>query len=542
MKSLKIAVLILLFSTSFCYNVEFFVKDEFGKPIENATIRIQTYQLPKDPVTDCNGYTSAELPYGIYVISVKKGNREVSKTVTISSDIKLEFSIPSEYSINVEPVNGSVLVFRNKCYKTFTSNKETFSGYYNDKFEFIAVERALVIFEKWEFDNKVSYNSYLELTPNKNLNIRVIFRDVETKLKEILNELKEIYQILNSIKNDEEKIKEKISEIDKKLEKLVLLYEKISNKLEIIEKNVSNIYSLVFQINDYVQKISELVKALINEIPNIKNELSKIEEKIESFNHKILNKLNELKNLIVLSKDEIILTILKKMEELKDHYPSKVDESKEKYCLQILNDDYEKLYSNNFILLIKNCGKENVTNIKVIVKFLENIVVRNVDIIYPNEIKYVIFQLDKKLNSYEINIYIFSPNISISKNIRISFSRAIVEIDVPEIKLKNNKTEFYIKLTNFGKEEVTDILKIEAPLKVFVEGEGRITLMPYQEKYVKIKIESFEERDFEIKFSFAGSEVIKKVYVEKKTNFELIYLIIVILIFSILIVIILKII
>jgi hypothetical protein len=90
------------------------------------------------------------------------------------------------------------------------------------------------------------------------------------------------------------------------------------------------------------------------------------------------------------------------MEELKNYYLSKIDESKEEYCLQILNNDYEKLYSNNLILLIKNCGKENITNVKVIVKFLENIAIKNIDIIYPNEIKYVIFQLDKKLNSYDI--------------------------------------------------------------------------------------------------------------------------------------------
>ena len=535
MKSLKIAFLVLLFSISFCYNVEFFVKDEFGKPIENAIIRIQIYQLPRDPITDCNGYTSAELPYGTYVISVKKGNKEVSRTVTIDSDMKLEFSISSEYLVNVEPINGSVLVFRNKCYKNFISNKEIFSGYYNDEFEFIAVERSLVIFEKWEFDNNVSYISYLKLIPNKNLNVRAIFRDIETKLKEILDELKEIYNMLNSIKNDQEKIKEKINEIDKKLEELLLLYERISNRLEIIEKNISSIYNLVLQINDYTQKIGKLVEMLINEIPSIKSELIKIEEKIDLLNSKISNKLDELKSLIISSKDEIILTVLKKMEELKNYYLSKIDESKEEYCLQILNNDYEKLYSNNLILLIKNCGKENITNVKIIAKFLENIAIKNIDLIYPNEIKYVIFQLDKKLNSYDINVYIFSPNISISKNIKISFSRSIVDIDVPEINLKNNETEFYIKLTNFGKEEVTDILKIEVPSKVFVEGEGRITLMPYQEKYVKIKIKSFEEKDFEIKFSFAGNEVVKKVHLEKKISFEIIYLIIAILIFSILI-------
>jgi hypothetical protein len=535
MKSLKIAFLVLLFSISFCYNVEFFVKDEFGKPIENAIIRIQTYQLPRDPITDCNGYTSAELPYGTYVISVKKGNKEVSRTVTIDSDMKLEFSISSEYLVNVEPINGSVLVFRNKCYKNFISNKEIFSGYYNDEFEFIAVERSLVIFEKWEFDNNVSYISYLKLIPNKNLNVRAIFRDIETKLKEILDELKEIYNMLNSIKNDQEKIKEKINEIDKKLEELLLLYERISNRLEIIEKNISSIYNLVLQINDYTQKIGKLVEMLINEIPSIKSELIKIEEKIDLLNSKISNKLDELKSLIISSKDEIILTVLKKMEELKNYYLSKIDESKGEYCLQILNNDYEKLYSNNLILLIKNCGKGNITNVKIIAKFLENIAIKNIDLIYPNEIKYVIFQLDKKLNSYDINVYIFSPNISISKNIKISFSRSIVDIDVPEINLKNNETEFYIKLTNFGKEEVTDILKIEVPSKVFVEGEGRITLMPYQEKYVKIKIKSFEEKDFEIKFSFAGNEVVKKVHLEKKINFEIIYLIIAILIFSILI-------
>lgn len=535
MKSLKIAFLVLLFSISFCYNVEFFVKDEFGKPIENAIIRIQIYQLPRDPITDCNGYTSAELPYGTYVISVKKGNKEVSRTVTIDSDMKLEFSISSEYLVNVEPINGSVLVFRNKCYKNFISNKEIFSGYYNDEFEFIAVERSLVIFEKWEFDNNVSYISYLKLIPNKNLNVRAIFRDIETKLKEILDELKEIYNMLNSIKNDQEKIKEKINEIDKKLEGVLLLYERISNRLEIIEKNISSIYNLVLQINDYTQKIGKLVEMLINEIPSIKSELIKIEEKIDLLNSKISNKLDELKSLIISSKDEIILTVLKKMEELKNYYLSKIDESKEEYCLQILNNDYEKLYSNNLILLIKNCGKENITNVKIIAKFLENIAIKNIDLIYPNEIKYVIFQLDKKLNSYDINVYIFSPNISISKNIKISFSRSIVDIDVPEINLKNNETEFYIKLTNFGKEEVTDILKIEVPSKVFVEGEGRITLMPYQEKYVKIKIKSFEEKDFEIKFSFAGNEVVKKVHLEKKISFEIIYLIIAILIFSILI-------
>lgn len=535
MKSLKIAFLVLLFSISFCYNVEFFVKDEFGKPIENAIIRIQTYQLPRDPITDCNGYTSAELPYGTYVISVKKGNKEVSRTVTIDSDMKLEFSISSEYLVNVEPINGSVLVFRNKCYKNFISNKEIFSGYYNDEFEFIAVERSLVIFEKWEFDNNVSYISYLKLIPNKNLNVRAIFRDIEIKLKEILDELKEIYNMLNSIKNDQEKIKEKINEIDKKLEGLLLLYERISNRLEIIEKNISSIYNLILQINDYTQKIGKLVEMLINEIPSIKSELIKIEEKIDLLNSKISNKLDELKSLIISSKDEIILTVLKKMEELKNYYLSKIDESKGEYCLQILNNDYEKLYSNNLILLIKNCGKENITNVKIIAKFLENIAIKNIDLIYPNEIKYVIFQLDKKLNSYDINVYIFSPNISISKNIKISFSRSIVDIDVPEINLKNNETEFYIKLTNFGKEEVTDILKIEVPSKVFVEGEGRITLMPYQEKYVKIKIKSFEEKDFEIKFSFAGNEIVKKVYLEKKISFEIIYLIIAILIFSILI-------
>jgi hypothetical protein len=82
---------------------------------------------------------------------------------------------------------------------------------------------------------------------------------------------------------------------------------------------------------------------------------------------------------------------------------------------------------------------------------------------------------------------------------------------------------------------ISDILKIEVPSKVFVEGEGRITLMPQQEKYVKIKIKSFEEKDFEIKFSFAGNEVVKKVHLEKKISFEIIYLIIAILIFSILI-------
>ena len=648
---LQAVVIISIISTSLSYNIEFYVRDINNNPIENATIVISSVQLPRDPVTDCNGFTSAELPQGTYSITIRKGNTVVSQTIYINSDRKLVFNLNPEFYITIEPINGSVLVFRNYCYKSFTSNKYTISGFTNDIFEFYAVERSLTIFEKWEYENKVEYNSYLKIVPNKNLYIKAYFKNIDIKLDEIIKQLANIQEILNKILNNQNDARERLKEILTKLDYLIKEYEKINSKLDLINQNLTSIYSLLVQIkseiastNNKLDKILDKLPELKNEILEVKSRISQLEEKItkkleeiekkleeilreiryikeelnkilnnqndarerlkeiltkldylinsyqyikdillnqsSEFSQKLLlissnleeisnklgeikgffpelredidkiktkidklkeeliNEIKEIKYAVYSSKDEIINIISSKIENLKleiyNTYISKLvelEKEKEDYCIEILNDDYEKLYSNNFILLLKNCGRKNLINVRVTLKYLDTAMIRNIDLIYPQEIKYLIIQLPRKVNSYDIYVYVSSTNASAEKNIKVSFSRAKVYIEVPEIVFKENEKEFFIKLINLGKEEVTDFLKIESSSHVIVDGEDKITIYPQQEKYVKIRVRLLEEKNFELKFSFAGSEMVKEFVFEKeKFNQISIYLLLAILI------------
>jgi hypothetical protein len=272
--------------------------------------------------------------------------------------------------------------------------------------------------------------------------------------------------------------------------------------------------------------------------PELREEIDKIKIKIDKLKEEIINKIEEVKRVIYSSKDEIISTISNKIENLKleiyNTYISKIielEKAKEDYCIEVLNNDYEKLYSNNFVLLLKNCGRKNLTNVRVVFKYLDTAMIRTIDLIYPQEIKYLIIQLPRKANSYDIYVYASSINASTEKNIKVSFSLAKVYIEVPEIVFKEKEKEFFIKLINLGKEEVTDFLRIEPSSHVIVDGEDKITIYPHQEKYVKIRVRLLEEKDFELKFSFAGSEIVKEFPFEReKFNQIFIYLFLAILI------------
>ena len=640
---LQAVVIISIISTSLSYNIEFYIRDINGNPIENATIIISSVQLPRDPVTDCNGFTSAELPQGTYNITIRKGNTVVSQTIYINSDRILIFNLNPEFYITIEPINGSVLVFRNYCYKSFTSNKHLISAFTNDIFEFYAVEKSLTIFEKWEYENKVEYSSYLKIVPNKNLYIKAYFKNIDIKLDEIIRQLANIQETLNKILNNQNDAREKLKEILAKLDYLIKEYEKINSKLDLINQSLSNIYSLLLQIkskiasiNNKLDKILDMFPELKNEILEVKSKISQLEEKItkkleeiekkleeilneikyikeelnkilnnqndareklkeilakldylinlyqyikdillnqssefsqklllisnnleeisnklgeirgffpelrddidkiktkiDKLKEEIINKIEEIKHTIYSSKDEIIKALSSKIENLKleiyNNYISKLielEKAKEDYCIEILNDDYEKLYSGNFILLLKNCGEKNLTNVRITLKYLDTAIIRTIDLIYPHEIKYLIIQLPRKANSYDIYVYVSSINASTEKNVKVSFSQAKVYIEVPEIVFKEKEKEFFIKLINFGREEVTDFLRIEPSSHVIVDGEDKITIYPHQEKYVKIRVRLLEEKNFELKFSFAGNEIVKE-FVFEKEKFDQIFI------------------
>ncbi|MEM0481168.1 MAG: hypothetical protein QXQ14_03250 [Candidatus Aenigmatarchaeota archaeon] len=525
MKSLMLATFVILtfLAISLAYEVKIRVIDVYNQPVENASITIESVVI-RDPYTDCNGYLYAELPQGNYRITARKGDSSASTTVYINSNREIILRLDNNYyTLTIEPINGSVLVFRNGCYKTFTSNKYTITGFKNsnDKFELVAVERSLVVFEKWEYDNRLSYETRLLLLPNSNLYVKAYFKEINIALEEILKELNEIKEL---IKNNQQLTEQKLNEILNRLNNLLTFYNRIDSRLSNIEGNISQIYLKLSEINN-------LINSILNKLSEIKSDTSEIKNLLINFSNNVLNRLSLLENLIISSKNEIISELNKLRNEASYYYSLylsiisdfyRQEREKEGYCLKILNEDAEKIF-RELIILIENCGSKNLTNLNVLVKYNDKAEFRTVSLIKPNEIKYLRIPIDRFSNKFYVNVFAFNENVSTSKSILVSFEKAIIDIEVPEVKIENDKEiEFYVKLVNYGKFFVEDYFFVETPKGIYSDTLEKVKLGPFEERYVKVNLRILEEvkNDFEIKLSFAGNEKIAKIKVAgNETNY-----------------------
>jgi uncharacterized coiled-coil DUF342 family protein len=247
-------------------------------------------------------------------------------------------------------------------------------------------------------------------------------------LDEIIKQLANIQEILNEILNNQNDARERLKEILTKLDYLINLYEYIK---DILLNQYSEFSQKLLLISNNLEEISNKLGEIKGFFPELREDIDKIKTKIDKLKEELINEIEEIKHTIYSSKDEIIKTLSSKIENLKleiyNTYISKLielEKTKEDYCIEISNNDYEKLYSNNFVLLLKNCGRKNLTNVRVTLKYLDTAIIRTIDLIYPHEIKYLIIQLPRKANSYDIYVYVSSINASTEKNIKVSFSRA----------------------------------------------------------------------------------------------------------------------
>ncbi|MFH7903336.1 MAG: hypothetical protein QXQ19_02625, partial [Candidatus Aenigmatarchaeota archaeon] len=380
--------------------------------------------------------------------------------------------------------------------------------------------------------------------------------DIVSLLKLLLNlsykEISLLEQNLEFVREIRDLVKQILYYQRLTIEKIDKIIEILNNLSSIISKNID----LLIEILDIVKSISETQKlhtealdriiAMLNdimrqnsnntqllveilntlkivlknsEITNLK--IEKVSLMLDIINTKIDRVESSISSELIKIRDEliIILEVIKK-EKSKQYI---VDLSsyieKDKYCLTFESIDNRIIEENKLTILIRNCGEEELYNITVLVKFKEDLFVRVIPVIYPNEVKGVTYYLGKLVGERNlVSVYAFNNLVNIKYDFYVERYGYLytLKIDIPKTELIKGKwNEMYITIKNQDNRALRDLeIKVDVPHGITYSLEtSRITLTPLQTKSIKMKLfvsEDFSYDKFNLRISLGEKEVIEE--------------------------------
>lgn len=397
--------------------------------------------------------------------------------------------------------------------------------------------------------------------------VKIVWRDCECEeCKRYLVEIdKKLVDIISLLKLLLEISNKEISLLEKNLDFLKEIRNLVIEILKTVKFNTQQLNEIIKILNDLSLKLSENTE-MIKEILAIVKEISKNQQltnelldriikmlgnlqERSTYNTELLKEMMELLEIINKKIDRMDISLYKQLTEIKnsinsllilikDSYqrPYVIDVSgyfeREKYCLTFERVENRIVEENRVVILLRNCGKEPLYNITVLLKFKEEIFVRVISSIYPNEVKALTFYIGGLIGERNlVSVYAFNNLVSISYDFYLErygyLSMLRIEIKDTEI-VKGEWKEFYIILKNNDIKPLTNLeVKLDAPQGIMYSLEtNRITLTPMQTKSIKVRMfvnEEFDKDKFNIKVSVGELEKIFefKVIEKLKKNEEI---------------------
>ncbi|MEM5882590.1 MAG: hypothetical protein QXS69_03985 [Candidatus Aenigmatarchaeota archaeon] len=280
--------------------------------------------------------------------------------------------------------------------------------------------------------------------------------------------------------------------------------------------------NLLLEILDLVKKISNNTNLSLEVLKRVEDLLKTIDAKISAIDSSILREFRNIKYEIF---DLIYIISYDRPKEYVVDFSSISVLPQEKYCLAFEGIENKVIEENKFTVFVRNCGSERLYNVSIMAKIKEDVQIKLIPIIYPNEVKYVYFTTNMELGEKElISLFAFNNLASAKYDFYIERKNylPILKIDFPEVEIKSNEwNEFFIKIRNEDNKAFRDIkLKIDVPSGVIYSIEPeKINLAPMQSKLVKVKMyvsEDFNKNSFVAKISAGEVEKLVNISVKKE--------------------------
>ncbi|MEM0476606.1 MAG: hypothetical protein QW367_03140 [Candidatus Aenigmatarchaeota archaeon] len=293
---------------------------------------------------------------------------------------------------------------------------------------------------------------------------------------------------------------------------------------EALDRIIAMLNDIMRQNSNNTQLLVEILNTLKivlknSEITNLR--IERVSLMLDIINTKIDRVESSISSELVRIRNELIATLeLFKKERSKQYI---VDLSsyieKDKYCLTFESIDNRIIEENKLTILIRNCGEEELYNVTVLVKFKEDLFVRVIPVIYPNEVKGVTYYLGKLVGERNlVSVYAFNNLVNIKYDFYVERYGYLytLKIDIPKTELIRGKwNEIYITIKNQDNRALRDLeIKVDVPHGITYSLEtSRITLTPLQTKSIKMKLfvsEDFSYDKFNLRISVGEKEVIEE--------------------------------
>lgn len=205
--------------------------------------------------------------------------------------------------------------------------------------------------------------------------------------------------------------------------------------------------------------------------------------------------------------------------------------SSEDLCLDFEKIENRVVEDRKVNVFVRNCGNFALYNVTVMFVVGENVQIKVIPFILPNEVKFVYFNVDVKEGERKLaSVFAFNDLVNIKTDFYIEKISPILtlKLEIPQVNLVKGKwNEFFITLKNLDAKTLQD-------LQVIVEGEknivvnvevSKVSLLPLQTKNLKVSVfvtEEFDKNKALFRFNVGGIERIVEMNVieeKKKESF-----------------------
>ncbi|MEM0243526.1 MAG: hypothetical protein QXT34_03745 [Candidatus Aenigmatarchaeota archaeon] len=366
---------------------------------------------------------------------------------------------------------------------------------------------------------EIEYYYYVDPKLRSNT-IQITWREdiIGRELVSIDNRLLDVLSILNLLRDLSNRNINLLTTNQDLLLEILDLVKKVSNNTDFLVRN----QELLLDIIKIVRQTLNNTNLSLEVLKRVEDLLKTIDAKISAIDSSILREFRNIKYEIF---DLIYIISYDRPKEYVADFSSISVLPQEKYCLAFEGIENKVIEENKFTVFVRNCGSERLYNVSIMAKIREDVQIKLIPIIYPNEVKYVYFTTNMELGEKElISLFAFNNLASAKYDFYIERKNylPVLKIDFPEVEIKSNEwNEFFIKIRNEDNKAFRDIkLKIDVPSGVIYSIEPeKINLAPMQSKLVKVKMyvsEDFNKNSFVTKISAGEVEKLVNISVKKE--------------------------
>jgi len=203
-----------------------------------------------------------------------------------------------------------------------------------------------------------------------------------------------------------------------------------------------------------------------------------------------------------------------------------IELSSKDFCLDFEKIENRVIEDRRVNVFVRNCGNFTLYNVTVMFVLGENVQIKVIPFILPNEVKFVYFSSDIKEGERKlVSVFAFNDLVSIKTDFYVEKISPILtlKLEIPQVNLVKGKwNEFFITVKNLDVKSLQD-------LQVIVEGErntivnvevSRISLLPLQSKNIKVSVfvtEDFDKNKALFRFNVGGIErIVEMNVIEEK--------------------------